>query len=102
MVPPPAAIQSFEDFSRVHAVLLAASGLPPHLHEQLFHKLSSETFDAGVYFAVEPCEGGRQRRLVLSAERMTKESSVFLVDHAWSFRLPDAIKQVGAIGRGDL
>ncbi|MQL78050.1 hypothetical protein Taro_010469 [Colocasia esculenta] len=97
MVPPPAVIQSFEDFSKVHAVVLTASGMPPTLHEQLFHKLSTETFDAGCYFAIETCEDGRQRRLVLSAERMAKDSSIFLVDHAWSFRLPDALKQLREI-----
>lgn len=44
---------------------------------------------------MEPCEGGRQRRLVLASETpLGRESDVFLVDHAWSFRLSDALKQL--------
>jgi len=88
-------IRSYEDFARVHAYLLAAAGIPPSLHERLYRKLADEVFDGGEVFAVEPCEGGRQRRLVLASEEpLGKESDVFLVDHAWSFRLPDALKQL--------
>jgi tubulin--tyrosine ligase-like protein 12 len=87
-------IKDFDEFAKVHAFLLAASGIPTHLHRRLFAKLASETFDGGDFFSVEPCEGGRQRRLVLSADSLSKESDLFLVDHAWSFRLTDALKQV--------
>ncbi|EEC74627.1 hypothetical protein OsI_10249 [Oryza sativa Indica Group] len=88
-------IRSYEDFARVHAYLLAASGIPPSLHQRLYRKLADEVFDGGEAFSVEPCEGGRQRRLVLAAEwTLGRESDVFLVDHAWSFRLSDALKQL--------
>ncbi|KAL6660212.1 hypothetical protein ACP70R_002334 [Stipagrostis hirtigluma subsp. patula] len=88
-------IRSYEEFARVHAYLLAAAGVPPSLHQRLYRKLADEVFDGGEVFAVEPCEGGRQRRLVLAAERpLGRESDVFLVDHAWSFRLSDALKQL--------
>ncbi|CBI27809.3 uncharacterized protein LOC100266448 isoform X2 [Vitis vinifera] len=87
-------IENFEDFVKVHALLLQASGLPPSLHRQLFQKLYSETFDSGDFFQVQPCENGRQRRLVLTSEFMEKESHVFLIDHAWTFRLSDAPKQL--------
>ena len=91
-------IRSYEDFARVHAYLLAAAGIPPSLHERLYRKLTDEVFDGGEVFAVEPCEGGRQRRLVLASEEpLGKESDVFLVDHAWSFRLPDALKQASGV-----
>ncbi|KAL0338888.1 UNVERIFIED_CONTAM: Tubulin--tyrosine ligase-like protein 12 [Sesamum angustifolium] len=39
-------------------------------------------------------EDGRQRRLVLTADSLGKDSDVFLVDHAWTFRLADAYKQL--------
>ena len=90
----PDRIENFEDFVKVHALLLQASGLPPSLHSQLFQKLYSETFDSGDFFQVQPCEEGRQRRLVLNSDCMEKESHVFLIDHAWTFRLSDAPKQV--------
>ncbi|KAK9274967.1 hypothetical protein L1049_022224 [Liquidambar formosana] len=87
-------IRDFDDFVKVHALLLAASGLPQSLHYQLFQKLSSDTFDGGDFFQIEPCEDGRQRRLVLTSDYMGRDSRVFLVDHAWTFRLSDAPKQL--------
>lgn len=87
-------IKSYEDFVKVHGLLLTASGLPPSLQLKLFEKLSSETFDGGSFFQIEPCEEGPQRRLILTSESMAKDSNVFLIDHAWTFRLSDAYKQV--------
>ncbi|KAF3965038.1 hypothetical protein CMV_010731 [Castanea mollissima] len=75
-------------------LLLAASGLPQSLHFQLFQKLTSETFDGGAHFSIEPTSDGRQRRLLLTSSDMSKESHVFLIDHAWTFRLSDAYKQL--------
>ncbi|KAL2945111.1 Tubulin--tyrosine ligase-like protein 12 [Bienertia sinuspersici] len=87
-------IKNYEDFLSVHGLLLTATGLPESLYPQLFRKLTSETFDGGDFFQIEPCEDGRQRRLVLTADSMEKNSNVFLVDHAWTFRLADAPKQL--------
>ncbi|KAL4297644.1 hypothetical protein GQ457_12G022040 [Hibiscus cannabinus] len=87
-------IETYEDFVKVHGLLLAASGLPQSLHFKLFEKLTSETFDGGAHFAIEPCEDGPQRRLLLTSETMAKDSNVFLIDHAWTFRLSDAYKQL--------
>jgi hypothetical protein len=81
-------VETYEDFVKVHGLLLAASGLHQSLHFQLFQKLSSETF------RIETCEDGRQRRLVLTSDSIPKHSHVFLIDHAWTFRLSDAYKQV--------
>lgn len=78
----------------MHGVLLASAGLPALLHEQLFQKLSAEEFDGGNFFQIEVCENGRQRRLLLSSQGLAKHSQVFLVDHAWSFRLTDARTQL--------
>ncbi|CAJ1975752.1 unnamed protein product [Sphenostylis stenocarpa] len=87
-------IETYEEFAEVHALLLAASGLPECLHRRLFEKLSGESFDGGDYFQIEPCEDGRQRRLILTSASMATDSDVFLVDHAWTFRLSDAYKQL--------
>ncbi|ESW10652.1 hypothetical protein PHAVU_009G227300 [Phaseolus vulgaris] len=87
-------IETYEEFAKVHALLLAASGLPECLHRRLFDKLSGESFDGGSHFQIQPCEGGRQRRLVLTSTSMETDSDVFLVDHAWTFRLSDAYKQL--------
>jgi tubulin--tyrosine ligase-like protein 12 len=91
-------IRSFQDFARVHQFLLSAAGIPLPLHRRLYRKLADEVFDGGERFSVEPCEGGRQRRLLLASETtLGSESDVFLVDHAWSFRLADALKQVTVV-----
>ncbi|OIT03544.1 PREDICTED: tubulin--tyrosine ligase-like protein 12 isoform X1 [Nicotiana attenuata] len=87
-------IQSYDDFVKVHGVLLAAAGIPQSLHKLLFQKLSSDTFDGGHFFQIEPLEDGRQRRLLFTSDFMPKHSNLFLVDHAWTFRLPDAYKQL--------
>ncbi|KAH9298585.1 hypothetical protein KI387_030267, partial [Taxus chinensis] len=89
-----AIIRDLKDFVDVHGVLLVASGVPPPLYQQLFKKLCSETFDGGSFFQIEPCENGKQKRLVLSCPNLAADSHVFLVDHAWSFRLPDARNQL--------
>lgn len=94
-----AIIRDFNDFLQVHTLLLAASGIPQTLYQRLFDKLSTETFDGGNFFQIELCEDGKQRRLVLSCDAMAKDSDVFLIDHAWSFRLPDARNQLQAIPR---
>ncbi|CAE5964467.1 unnamed protein product [Arabidopsis arenosa] len=90
-------IESFDDFVKVHGILLAASGLPSKLYPRLFHKLASDTFDGGDYFQIESSEDDRRRRLLLTSQSMPKDSDVFLVDHAWTFRLPDAYKQLKEI-----
>eukprot|EP00249_Psilotum_nudum_P018481 c26826_g1_i1 orf=394-2997(-) len=89
-----AIIKDLNDFLRVHGILLASAGIPASLHQQLFQKLSGAVFDGGDFFRIEICEQGKQRRLLLSADRLAKFSRVFLVDHAWSFRLTEARKQL--------
>ncbi|EOA33509.1 hypothetical protein CARUB_v10019785mg [Capsella rubella] len=90
-------IESFDDFVKVHGILLAASGLPPKLYPRLFDKLASDTLDGGAFFQIESCDDDRRRRLLLTSDSMPKDSDVFLVDHAWTFRLPDAYKQLKEI-----
>nr|XP_024379358.1 tubulin--tyrosine ligase-like protein 12 [Physcomitrium patens] len=90
-------VQELEDFLEVHGALLASAGLPPSLHEKLFDKLSADVFDGGNFFEIEPVESGRQRRLVFSSQRLPKLGDVFLIDHAWSFRLTQARSQLEQI-----
>lgn len=87
-------LQSLDDFVKVHGVLLAAAGIPQSLYKLLFQKLSSDTFDGGHYLQIEPIEDGRQRRLLSTSGFIAKHSNLFLVDHAWTFRLSDAYKQL--------
>ncbi|KAH7297146.1 hypothetical protein KP509_26G055800 [Ceratopteris richardii] len=86
-------ITSLEEFIQAHGVLLASAGVPSSLHAQLFQKLSSQVFDSGDFFQIEVCENGKQRKL-LASTHLSKQSHIFLIDHAWSFRLPDARAQL--------
>ncbi|CAH9098466.1 unnamed protein product, partial [Cuscuta europaea] len=85
---------SYDDFIKVHGVLLASSGIPLKLYPLLFRKLAEQTFDGGQHFQIEPMEDGTQRRLLFTSDYLAKESDLFLVDHAWTFRLADAYKQL--------
>ncbi|CAI5528220.1 unnamed protein product, partial [Closterium sp. Naga37s-1] len=62
----------------------------------------AERFDAGSRFAIEEVEGGRQRRVVLTpgGQGLDAHGDVFLVDHAWSFRLGQAREQARPGGGG--
>lgn len=95
----------YEHFEQVHHDVLRASGLPAELWRPLQEKLASERFDAGDFFQLEDVsEGGveqtglplgrRRFRTVLSAARLDRIADVFLVDHAWSFRLVEARSQL--------
>jgi hypothetical protein len=70
----------FETFKSQHAGQLAA--IPVGLWEPLYSKLSSETFDAGFYFALIEGPDGHTLRCI---EGLPAESQIFLVDHAWTF-----------------
>ncbi|KAG6543613.1 hypothetical protein Mapa_014976 [Marchantia paleacea] len=86
-----------ENFEVVHGVLLASAGVPRNLVRQLHAKLTNDIYDGGNCLEIEPCGDGRQRRLVLTCDTLEKESQVFLVDHAWSFRLTEARKQLECV-----
>ncbi|CAI5529213.1 unnamed protein product, partial [Closterium sp. Naga37s-1] len=96
---PPPRIQNLEDFVKVHEMLLLATGLPRELYPRLFEKIMAERFDAGSRFAIEEVEGGRQRRVVLTpgGRGLDAQGDVFLVDHAWSFRLGQAREQLESL-----
>ncbi|CAI7869209.1 unnamed protein product [Closterium sp. NIES-53] len=82
-------------------MLLLATGLPRELYPRLFEKIMAERFDAGSRFAIEEVEGGRQRRVVLTpgGRGLDAQGDVFLVDHAWSFRLGQAREQACLWGK---
>lgn len=87
-------VDGLQEFESVHGVLLASAGLPGSLWRKLYEKLKDEVLDGGRVFEIEECEGGLQRRLLLACERLGQCEDVFLIDHAWSFRLSQARQQV--------
>ncbi len=89
-VPTPA---QFDTFLQQHGVSLMGSGLPESLHRRLYSKLVAEVFDAGEYFEFRRHGETGANSLVISRP-LDKHADVFLIDHAWSFRLRDARQQV--------
>jgi tubulin--tyrosine ligase-like protein 12 len=69
-----------------HAAQLAS--FPPSLLPFLYAKLYSETFDAGDSLSIEELPDGTRRAVALRS--IAANSTVWLVDHAWTFSLPDA------------
>lgn len=89
---------NYEDFLLLHEAQLRSSDVPEHLWVNLCHKLTNQVFDAGEKLGLvlvdertESCpvwllmvgEGGIQQNDV---------NAVFLVDHAWTYKV-DAARQ---------
>jgi len=66
-------------------------GLPAPLHRRLFTKLKFEDRDLGEKVQMMRDEAAEKMYLVALAA-MEKESDVFLVDHAWTFKQRTAYK----------
>ena len=66
-------------------------GLPEHLQRRLFTKLKFEDRDLGEKVQMMRDEAEEKMYLVALAA-VEKESDVFLVDHAWTFKQRTAYK----------
>ncbi|KAK7878906.1 hypothetical protein WMY93_030840 [Mugilogobius chulae] len=92
----------YPEFEELHAAALRATGLPQIYWKSLHHKISNEIFDAGEVFGIlqiqEDSEDEMESDIIGSKVVVTRESglqatdpnSVFLVDHAWTTRVPYA------------
>lgn len=82
-----------EAFLASHEMQLYGSGLPTALYPVLYAKLLHSTFDAGHYFQILQKDSDSGAEIEYFSYRLTAlqdlqaESNVFLVDHAWTFRL---------------
>ncbi|MBN3312321.1 TTL12 protein, partial [Atractosteus spatula] len=113
---------AYELFLSLHGAALKASRIPPVYWRSLHYKLTNEVFDAGQVFGimqVEQVEGDEEEEedeeareeekkkpnpgvQLVSKVIVTSESglqaadpnSVFLVDHAWTFRVQGARQQL--------
>uniref|UniRef100_A0A1A9Z5I3 Tubulin--tyrosine ligase-like protein 12 SET-like domain-containing protein n=1 Tax=Glossina pallidipes TaxID=7398 RepID=A0A1A9Z5I3_GLOPL len=101
----------FYRFESLHAPQLQASGVPKHLWRSLYVKLITNNFDAGKVLELNRIEyddsgsdivddGSNTRPeyalLVTREDGLTAEDTdaIFLIDHAWTFRLPNAREQL--------
>ncbi|KAJ8402457.1 hypothetical protein AAFF_G00369460 [Aldrovandia affinis] len=110
--------EEFEGLIRLHSAALKSSRIPPLYWKSLFYKIANEVFDAGEIFGVmrveedeevevEHAEETKRKRSnpgagVICKVVVTSESglqaidptSVFLVDHAWTYRVENAREQL--------
>ncbi|KAJ8041133.1 Tubulin--tyrosine ligase-like protein 12 [Holothuria leucospilota] len=90
---------SFRGFVELHEGQLRSSGVPDVYWESLQEKLENEIFDAGNVFMLtyvdeDLSESSEQNlKVVVSREEGVKVAdgaNIFLVDHAWTYRLSQA------------
>ncbi|XP_059833938.1 tubulin--tyrosine ligase-like protein 12 [Hypanus sabinus] len=109
--------EDFQLFVDVHGAALRASGVPPLYWKSLHHKLAHEVFDAGEVFGImevedEEVEDDSEQKMSLNPGTppvykviVTKEDglqaanpdSIFLIDHAWTYRVGQARQQLWEI-----
>ncbi|XP_073172967.1 tubulin--tyrosine ligase-like protein 12 isoform X2 [Lepidochelys kempii] len=107
-------------FVALHGAALGASGVPPLYWERLRHKLENEVFDAGEFFGImqveeveeeeddnEEIEGELKKKpnpgnelcykVIVTNEnglQAANPNSIFLIDHAWTYRVEHARQQL--------
>ncbi|XP_047430657.1 tubulin--tyrosine ligase-like protein 12 [Mugil cephalus] len=114
--------EEFQSFVALHAGALQSSGIPQIYWRSLHHKITNEIYDAGEVFGImqyqegeaeeEEEENGESEKktnnpgpVIRSKVVVTRESglqasepdSVFLVDHAWTYRVEHARQQLEEI-----
>ncbi|XP_066525555.1 tubulin--tyrosine ligase-like protein 12 [Hoplias malabaricus] len=110
--------EEYRAFLTVHSAALRSAGVPPLYWRSLHYKLSNEVFDAGEVFGIMRVEHEEdvEEETIPGAEVSSKvivtresglqacdPSSVYLVDHAWTYRVENARQQLmeipGLLGR---
>ncbi|XP_065121657.1 tubulin--tyrosine ligase-like protein 12 [Paramisgurnus dabryanus] len=103
--------EAYQVFISLHSPALKAARIPPLYWKSLYCKLANEVFDAGEVFGImqveeEEDEGGEQRvnpgdemsyKVIVTREgglQAADPTSVFLVDHAWTYRVESARQQL--------
>lgn len=104
----------FGAFLALHGGALQSSGVPQLYWTSLYHKITNEVYDAGEVFGimlVQEEEEDEERKkgnpgVVIGCKvvvtrgsglKVSDPTSIFLVDHAWTFRVEHARKQLEQI-----
>ncbi|XP_022907385.2 tubulin--tyrosine ligase-like protein 12 [Onthophagus taurus] len=95
---------TYQEFLNDHRPQLVHSAIPEIYWETIYTKLIEQTFDAGNIFSLMQIEYDVQRNpedptwaLQINVEegiQADDKQHVYLVDHAWTFRMEDALKQL--------
>lgn len=96
---------TYEMFVQLHKPQLESSGIPEHFWHSLYRKVINEEFDAGNVFSlmqidyedVARGEYDPNWRVMVKAVNGIKAQDpeqIYLIDHAWTFRIENAKKQL--------
>ncbi|VDN23013.1 unnamed protein product [Gongylonema pulchrum] len=90
--------ETYDCFESRHYHQLTVAGVPKHFWRRLHEKLVNEIFDAGEFFQIleEVNEEGEHSYSVVPLQQLSAQdpNSIFLIDHAWTFRPQTARKQL--------
>jgi hypothetical protein len=78
--------KEFDEFYSAHELQLFGMSFPRELAEKLYFKLKNEIFDMNNFFEIMD-NPNEQRYLLRTKKEIKKNDHVFLVDHAWTYRL---------------
>lgn len=97
--------QDYKDFLQTHQFQLIFNNIPKHLYRCLYDKMKNEIFDSGTYFQICPVDDDdeelekpynpERRYYVSTLENVILDpdndnDAIFLIDHAWTYRIKDA------------
>src|SRR5579871_4643653 len=98
----------YERFLQTHEFQLVLNNIPKHFYRRLYEKMKNEIFDSGSYFQLCPVDDddddedefsksfNPERRYYVSTlenvvlDPHNDENAIFLIDHAWTYRIKDA------------
>jgi tubulin--tyrosine ligase-like protein 12 len=95
----------YEQFLQTHEFQLVLNNIPKHFYRRLYEKMKNEIFDSGSYFQLCPVDDddeeleetfNPERRYYVSTledvvlDPYDDENAIFLIDHAWTYRIKDA------------
>jgi len=102
----------YNEFLQRHQLQLVFNNIPKHLYRRLYEKIKNEIFDSGRYFQLCPVDDddeelvkpyNPERRFYVSTienvvlDPENDENAIFLIDHAWTYRIKDARNDLNSI-----
>jgi tubulin--tyrosine ligase-like protein 12 len=102
----------YNQFLQTHQLQLVFNNIPKHLYRRLYEKMKNEIFDSGSYFQLCPVDDddeelekpfNPERKFYVSTignvvlDPENDENAIFLIDHAWTYKIKDARNDLKSI-----